>query len=61
MPIYVYQCDKCKVRTEVYQSYSEKSLTVCPECKQEELRKVYNPMPVHYLGKGFYSTDNKAE
>jgi len=30
-------------------------------CKQEGLRKVYNPMPVHYLGKGFYSTDNKAE
>lgn len=57
MPTYVYQCEYCGRRLEIFQHYSDDPLTVCPECDQPELRKAFNPTPVHFKGQGWYVKD----
>ena len=57
MPIYVYHCDKCLRQFERFQHYTDDPLTVCPECKQPTLQKVYQVVNVHYKGRGWYVTD----
>lgn len=58
MPTYVYACKNCGHRFEQYQSCSEDSLTTCPECAQEALRKVFDSVGIVFKGSGFYSTDS---
>ncbi|WP_270409770.1 FmdB family zinc ribbon protein [Brachybacterium paraconglomeratum] len=58
MPTYVYACKNCGHRFEQYQSFSEVSLTTCPECAQEALRKVFDSVGIVFKGSGFYSTDS---
>ena len=60
MPVYTYHCENCEYQFEKYQSFSEDSLTTCPECKQETLLKVYSPALVVFKGSGFYVTDTKS-
>ena len=60
MPVYTYHCENCEHEFEKYQSFSEDSLTLCPECQQNALRKVYQPALVLFKGKGFYVTDSKS-
>ncbi|KOX15994.1 FmdB family transcriptional regulator [Nocardiopsis sp. NRRL B-16309] len=42
---------------EVVQSFSDESLTVCPEC-EGRLRKVYSAVGIVFKGSGFYRTDS---
>ncbi|QWC84148.1 FmdB family transcriptional regulator [Nocardioidaceae bacterium] len=58
MPTYQYACTACDHAFEQVQSFSEDSLTVCPEC-QGRLRKVYNAVGVVFKGSGFYKTDSR--
>ncbi len=60
MPVYTYHCDHCDHEFEQYQSFSEDALSLCPECHNEDLRKVYSPALVVFKGKGFYVTDTKS-
>ena len=60
MPVYTYHCDHCEAEFEKYQSFSEESLTTCPECEHETLRKIYSPALVVFKGSGFYVTDTKS-
>ncbi|MFD4006664.1 FmdB family zinc ribbon protein [Brachybacterium paraconglomeratum] len=60
MPTYVYACKNCGHRFEQYQSFSEDSLTTCPECAQEALRKVFDSVGIVFKGSGFYSTDSAS-
>lgn len=60
MPVYTYHCDNCEAEFEKYQTFSEESLTTCPECSLETLRKVYSPALVVFKGSGFYVTDTKS-
>jgi len=60
MPVYTYHCDECGHEFEKYQSFSEDALTLCPNCAQETLRKVYSPALVVFKGSGFYVTDTKS-
>ncbi len=60
MPTYTYQCDNCGIRFDQYQKFSEAHLTVCPECGEPTLRKVYQPVGIVFKGKGFYATDNRS-
>ena len=57
MPTYQYACADCGHQFEVFQSFSEASLTTCPECKGE-VRKVYSAVGVVFKGSGFYKTDS---
>lgn len=58
MPTYQYACTECDHAFEQVQSFSDASLTVCPQC-QGRLRKVYNAVGVVFKGSGFYRTDSR--
>jgi putative FmdB family regulatory protein len=60
MPIYEYQCDKCKEHTEVLQKPSDEPLETCEKCGGK-LQKVVSNSTFHLYGPGFYSTDNKRK
>ena len=59
MPTYSYACTACDHRFDAVQSFSDDSLTVCPECGGR-LRKVFNAVGVVFKGGGFYRTDSRS-
>lgn len=59
MPTYQYSCTDCGHFFEAVQSFSDDSLTVCPECGGA-LRKVFNAVGVVFKGSGFYRTDSRG-
>lgn len=59
MPTYSYACTECAHRFDAVQSFSDDSLTVCPEC-QGRLRKVFSAVGVVFKGNGFYRTDSRS-
>ena len=59
MPTYQYSCTDCGHFFETVQSFSDDSLTVCPEC-EGRLRKVFNAVGVVFKGSGFYRNDSRA-
>jgi putative FmdB family regulatory protein len=60
MPIYTYRCESCGVQFEEHQHFDDPPLTVCPECGEESLRKLYLPVGIVFKGSGFYATDNRS-
>ncbi len=58
MPTYQYSCTECGHFFEAFQSFTDDSLTECPEC-QGRLRKVFNAVGVVFKGSGFYRTDSR--
>lgn len=58
MPTYAYACTACDHRFEIFQSFSEDSLTQCPQC-EGRLRKLFNAVGVVFKGNGFYRTDSR--
>ncbi|MCC9144958.1 MULTISPECIES: FmdB family zinc ribbon protein [unclassified Arthrobacter] len=58
MPTYAYACKDCTHSFDIQQSFSEDSLTVCPECGGR-LRKKFNSVGVVFKGSGFYRTDSR--
>jgi putative FmdB family regulatory protein len=60
VPTYQYSCTECGHFFEIAQSFSDDSLTVCPEC-EGRLRKVFNAVGVVFKGSGFYRTDSRAQ
>jgi len=59
MPTYAYACTACEHRFDAVQSFSEDSLTICPECGGA-LRKQYGTVGVTFNGSGFYRTDSRG-
>lgn len=63
MPIYEYECQKCKAHTEVFQKMSDKPLTKCRACGGR-LEKQWSQTGFQFKGSGWYVTDyagRKAE
>ena len=60
MPTYQYSCTDCGHFFEAVQSFSDDSLTVCPEC-EGKLRKVFNAVGVVFKGSGFYRNDSRSQ
>ncbi|MGO4247455.1 FmdB family zinc ribbon protein [Paenarthrobacter sp. RAF54_2] len=58
MPTYAYACKDCDHAFDIVQSFSDSSLTECPEC-QGALRKKFNSVGVVFKGSGFYRTDSR--
>lgn len=58
MPTYAYACKDCDHAFDARQSFSDDSLTVCPECTGS-LRKKFNSVGVVFKGPGFYRTDSR--
>lgn len=61
MPTYSYRCANCDYAFDQYQAFTDDSLTVCPNCGQSQLRKVFNSIGVSFTGSGFYRNDSRAE
>ena len=60
MPTYAYACTECGHRFEIVQSFTDDSLTECPQC-HGRLRKLFNAVGVVFKGSGFYATDNRSK
>jgi putative FmdB family regulatory protein len=60
VPTYSYACTECDHRFDAVQSFSDDSLTTCPECRGR-LRKVFNAVGVVFKGGGFYRTDSRSD
>ena len=56
MPIYEYECRKCKSHTEAFQKLSDKLLTRCKKCGGR-LDKVVSAPAIQFKGSGWYVTD----
>lgn len=56
MPVYEYECQKCKKITEAMQKFSDAPLTQCPHCTGR-LRKMISQSSFHLKGSGWYVTD----
>ncbi|MBJ8340546.1 MULTISPECIES: FmdB family zinc ribbon protein [Antrihabitans] len=59
MPTYSYACTECDNRFDIVQSFSDDTLTVCPECSGK-LRKLFNSVGIVFKGSGFYRTDSRS-
>lgn len=58
MPTYAYACTECGHRFEAVQSFTDASLTQCPECTGR-LRKLFSAVGIVFKGSGFYRTDSR--
>ena len=56
MPLYEYQCKKCKHKFEKIQKFSDRPIKKCPECGGPVERPLSAPA-VHFKGSGFYVND----
>jgi putative FmdB family regulatory protein len=56
MPIYEYECRKCKAHIEVFQKVSDKPPTKCRKCGGKLERKISAPA-IQFKGSGWYVTD----
>ncbi len=59
MPIYEYECESCKHRFDLKQSFTDKPQAACPRCKKKA-RRVFHPAPIIFKGSGFYVTDHSS-
>lgn len=60
MPVYEYRCKNCSHDFEVSQAMSDDPLTVCPQCGEPQLRKVFQPVGISFKGSGFYKNDSRS-
>lgn len=56
MPIYEYECRKCKAHLEVFQKMSDKPPVKCRKCGGKLERQVSAPA-IQFKGSGWYVTD----
>lgn len=59
MPTYQYACKQCDHRFEAVQSFSDASLSECPQCAGQ-LRKLFGSVGVIFKGSGFYRNDSRS-
>ena len=56
MPIYEFECQKCKAHTEIFQKMSDKAPTKCEKCGGR-LEKLVSASAIQFKGSGWYVTD----
>jgi putative FmdB family regulatory protein len=56
VPIYEFRCPDGHL-FEVFQRMDDPPPEVCEICGKGPLTKVLHPVPIHFKGSGFYSTD----
>ena len=60
MPVYTYRCDNCGIQFDEKEGFNDPTKTICPECEEESLHRVYRPVGIVFKGSGFYATDNRS-
>lgn len=61
MPTYEYECEKCGITFEYFQSMSDKRLEKCPECNGKVRRLIGTGAGIIFKGSGFYETDYRSK
>jgi putative FmdB family regulatory protein len=56
VPLYEYQCKKCKHKFEKIQKFSDRPIKKCPECGGP-VEKIQHAPNVQFKGTGWYVTD----
>lgn len=56
MPIYEYECRKCKAHIEVFNKMTDKPPVKCRKCGGR-LEKMLSAPAIHFKGSGWYVTD----
>ena len=56
MPIYEFECRKCKAHLEVFQKLNDKQPTKCRKCGGR-LEKLVSASAIQFKGSGWYVTD----
>jgi len=56
VPLYEYQCKKCKHKFEKIQKFSDRPIKKCPECGGP-VEKLLHAPAVQFKGTGWYVTD----
>ena len=56
MPIYEYECTKCRHQTEVMQKFSDPPVSECESC-HGKMKKLISQSTFHLKGTGWYVTD----
>jgi putative FmdB family regulatory protein len=56
MPIYEYECRKCKTRFEVFQKMDDKPPAKCSKCGGR-LERLHSAPAIQFKGSGWYVTD----
>lgn len=56
MPIYEYECESCKTRSEALQKFDDPPLTKCEKCGGH-LRRLISAPAFQFKGSGWYVTD----
>lgn len=57
---YEFQCRECDYIFEVVQSIHDDNPTHCPNCREENLKKLYSVPGVKFIGLGFEANDKKG-
>lgn len=60
MPIYEYECQKCKTHVEAFQKLSDKPLAKCRKCGGR-LEKLISAPAIQFKGSGWYITDYSSK
>lgn len=65
VPTYDYRCERTGEMFEIWQSFSEDTLTVCPQTHDgesavcgAEVKKVFSKVGISFKGDGFYKNDH---
>jgi putative FmdB family regulatory protein len=56
VPLYEYQCKKCKHKFEKIQKFSDRPIKKCPQCGSP-VEKIQHAPNVQFKGSGWYVTD----
>ena len=57
MPLYEYECEKCRHRFERIQKFSDPPVDVCPNCGEHQVKKLLSSPAIQFKGTGWYITD----
>ena len=62
MPLYEYQCEKCKIVHEIFMNLSDKAPEKCASCgEKDSLKKIMSRTHFVLKGQGWYETDFKQK
>jgi len=61
MPIYEFQCDRCRHVFERLQKLSDPDPDICPECGEQAIRRRLTAPAFRLSGSGWYETDFKKD